>query len=79
MTVRGYQNRTIQELLGHSDLKTTMIYAHMPIRGAVGVKILQIFPFLGQALRPRSARETVGKLGMLCGSAYHAWQHQLPS
>ena len=30
--------RTIQERLGHSDVKTTMIYIHVLNRGVVGVK-----------------------------------------
>jgi site-specific recombinase XerD len=35
---QGYDIRTVQELLGHKDVKTTMVYTHMLNRGKLAVR-----------------------------------------
>ena len=37
MLQAGYDIQTVQELLGHSDVSTTMIYTHILNKGARGV------------------------------------------
>jgi len=34
----GYDIRTVQELMGHKDVRTTMIYTHVLNKGVMGVK-----------------------------------------
>ena len=35
---KGYDIRTIQELLGHSHVQTTMIYTHLAKKNVLGVR-----------------------------------------
>lgn len=45
----GYDIRTVQELLGHEDVNTTMVYTHVLNKGVLGVK--SPADFLGSVLQ----------------------------
>ena len=38
LSEKGYDIRTIQELLGHTSLRTTMIYTHVARKNKLGVR-----------------------------------------
>ena len=38
LLAQGYDIRTVQELLGHKDVTTTMIYTHVMQKPGLGVK-----------------------------------------
>ena len=55
---RGYDIRTLQELRGHKDVSTTMIYCHVLNRGGLGVH--SPADLLSNGLVRKSAQSFVG-------------------
>ena len=61
----GYDIRTVQELLGHRDVRTTMIYAHVLNRGGRGV-----WSPLDRLRKPVERERVLGR------PAGHSWASQ---
>ena len=59
----GYDIRTVQDLLGHKDVKTTMIYTHVLKRGGFAVRSPLDHDLAGTAQPAHTSRERMPEYG----------------
>jgi integron integrase len=69
---KGHDIRTIQELLGHKDVKTTMIYTHVASTGVVGTRspLDLLLEERGQQLEPTATQSELVKRDLSQQSTY---------